>query len=62
MANISAVGGVNAGMSRVELEAELQVAVLSKQKEVIEDLGEQQVRMIEQAGIQGQGQRIDISI
>ena len=46
MSAVSAVGG---GMSRVQIEAEMQVAVLRKQKEVMQQQGEMAVKLIESA-------------
>ncbi len=62
--SISAVNAGGSGVSKAQLEAEIQAAVLGKQKEVLEDQGEQQVQLIQQALSAGgapQG-RLDISV
>lgn len=61
---VESVNGIGAGLSRTQMEAELQVAVLKKQQEVVRDLGEQAVDMIRQSGMQsaGVGNRLDVSV
>jgi hypothetical protein len=49
--NVSAAGGQNGTMSTQRLSAEMQAAVLKKQKDVVEEMGNNAVKLVQSARI-----------
>jgi len=63
MASVNGITGLGSALSNVQLQTQIQTAVLSKQQDVVKELGDLALKLIESASIDPSvGRGLDVSI